>query len=185
MKNRSISRVVMLAVMMLASVSAFAQYVVCTGDNVRLRTGPSTQYPMLVWTSNDKPVYIDKGETLTYLGNDTPEFYNVEFDGKSVYISKKYAKLVKADKKADKKSDKKVEKKASDSKAKSVVVAGDNVRLRWEASLEGKIYSNSKGKAIYPSKGAKLTYLGEEGNFFKVKYKGNVLYISKDYSYLK
>lgn len=177
MKNRNISRVVMLAMMMLASMSAFAQYVVCTGDNVRLRTGPSTQYPMLVWTSNDKPVYIDKGETLTYLGNDTPEFYNVEFDGKSVYISKKYAKLVKAEKKA--------EKKAVENKSKSVVVAGDNVRLRWEASLDGKIYSNSKGKAIYPPKGAKLTYLGEEGNFFKVKYKGNVLYISKDYTYLK
>ncbi len=177
MKNRNISRVVMLAMMMLASMSAFAQYVVCTGDNVRLRMGPSTQYPMLVWTSNDKPVYINKGETLTYLGNDTPEFYNVEFDGKSVYISKKYAKLMKAEKKA--------EKKAVDSKSKSVVVAGDNVRLRWEASLDGKIYSNSKGKAIYPPKGAKLTYLGEEGNFFKVKYKGNVLYISKDYTYLK
>lgn len=177
MKKRNISRVVMLAMMMLASMSAFAQYVECTGDNVRLRMGPSTQYPILVWTSNDKPVYINKGETLTYLGNDTPEFYNVEFDGKSVYISKKYAKLMKAEKKA--------EKKAVDSKSKSVVVAGDNVRLRWEASLDGKIYSNSKGKAIYPPKGAKLTYLGEEGNFFKVKYKGNVLYISKDYTYLK
>lgn len=177
MKNRNISRVVMLAMMMLASMSAFAQYVVCTGDNVRLRMGPSTQYPMLVWTSNDKPVYINKGETLTYLGNDTPEFYNVEFDGKSVYISKKYAKLMKAEKKG--------EKKAVENKSKSVVVAGDNVRLRWEASLDGKIYSNSKGKAIYPPKGTKLTYLGEEGNFFKVKYKGNVLYISKDYTYLK
>ena len=173
MKNRSISRVVMLAMLMLASMSAFAQYVMCTGDNVRLRTGPSTQYPMLVWTSNNKPVYIDKGETLTYLGNDTPEFYNVEFDGKSVYISKKYAKIVKE------------EKNQPSVNAKYVVVAGDNVRLRWEASLYGKIYSNAKGKAIYPPKGAKLTYLGEEGNFFKVKYKGNVLYISKDYTYLK
>ena len=173
MKNRSISRVVMLAMMMLASMSAFAQYVMCTGDNVRLRMGPSTKYPMLVWTSNDKPVYINKGETLTYLGNDTPEFYNVEFDGKSVYISKKYAKLMKA------------EKQAEGIQAKYVVVAGDNVRLRWESSLDGKIYSNSKGKAIYPRKGSKLTYLGEEGNFFKVQYKGNILFISKDYTYLK
>ena len=56
MKTIRISRVALLALMMLASLSAAAQYVVCTATNVRLRTGPSTAYPMLVWNANNKPV---------------------------------------------------------------------------------------------------------------------------------
>lgn len=173
MKNRRMMRAAMMALMMLVAISAAAQYVVCTGNHVRLRTGPSTKYPMLVWTSTGDPVYIDKGEQLTYLGNDTPEFYNVEFDSKSVYISKKFARLVKA------------KNEVVDNQAKQVVVAGTNVRLRWGASLDAKVYANSKGVPIYPKKGARLTYLGDEGDFFMVRYQGNVLYISKDYSYLK
>ena len=173
MKTLRISRVALLALMMLASLSAAAQYVVCTATNVRLRTGPSTAYPMLVWNANNKPVYINKGETLTYLGNDTPEFYNVQFDGKSVYISKKYARLVDNNNYSNSSDD------------KLVVVNGDNVRLRWGPSLTAKIYCDSKGNPVYPKKGTQLGYGGEVGDWYKVLYGNHVLYISKKYCYLK
>ena len=44
---------------------------------------------------------------------------------------------------------------------------------------------NGYGTPIYPARGARLTYLGQTGNWYKVRYNGNVLYISKDYSYLR
>ena len=67
MKRTKFYRIAMLAVMLVAWVGASAQTVVCTASNVRLRTGPSTSYPMLVWTASNKPVYINKGQSLTYL----------------------------------------------------------------------------------------------------------------------
>lgn len=172
MKNKKLMRAMMLAMLLLASLSAAAQYVVCTGNHVRLRTGPSTGYPMLVWTSTGKPVWINKGQTLTYLG-DANGFYNVLFDGKSVYISKQFARLAGTNNYSGGNS------------GSTVVVSGTNVRLRWGPSLNASIYTNGNGRPIYPSKGTRLTYLGQSGNWYKVRYNGNVLYISKDYSYVR
>lgn len=176
MKNKSILRALFLVLLFVASLTAAAQYVVSTGNHVRLRTGPSTGYPMLVWNSTGKPVYINKGDRLTYLGNDSYDFYNVLFDGKSVYISKQFARLVYPNSGYTS---------SSSSSGSVVVVNGKNVRLRWGPSLNASIYTNGYGKPIYPSKGTRLTYLGQTGNWFKVRYNGNVLYISKDYSYLR
>ena len=164
----------MLAMLLLESLSAAAQYVVCTGNHVRLRTGPSTSYPMLVWTSTGKPVWINKGQTLTYLG-DAYGFYKVLFDGKGVYISKQFARLAGGGNYYS----------GGYSSGSTVVVNGVHVRLRWGPSLNASIYTNGYGRPIYPSKGTRLTYLGQSGNWYKVRYNGNVLYISKDYSYLR
>ena len=172
MNNKKFMRAMFLALMLVASMTAAAQYVVSTGNHVRLRTGPSTSYPMLVWNSTGKPVWINKGQTLTYLGNDTYDFYNVLFDGKSVYISKQFARLVYPNS-------------GYSSSGSVVVVNGTHVRLRWGPSLNASIYSNGYGTPIYPARGARLTYLGQSGNWYKVRYNGNVLYISKDYSYLR
>ena len=175
MKNLKMMRAMFLALTMMAALGAAAQYVVSTGNHVRLRTGPSTGYPMLVWNSTGKPVWINKGDRLTYLGyNDTYDFYNVSFDGKSVYISKQFSRLVYPNSGY-----------TSSYSGSVVVVNGVHVRLRWGPSLNAAIYCNSYGRPIYPSKGARLTYLGQSGNWFKVRYGGNVLYISKDYSYLR
>ena len=168
-------RAMFLALTMMAALGAAAQYVVSTGNHVRLRTGPSTAYPMLVWNSTGKPVYINKGDALTYLGNDTYDFYNVSFDGKSVYISKQFSRLVYPNSGHT----------SSNSGGSVVVVDGVNVRLRWGPSLNAAIYTNNHGKPIYPSNGSRLTYLGQSGNWYKVRYGGKVLYISKDYSYLR
>lgn len=63
-----------------------------------------------------------------------------------------------------------------------VEVTGSNVRLRQSPSLQGKIYSDAKGQPVYPAKGAMLDLTGESGDFFQVNYKGQTLYISKQFS---
>ena len=65
-----------------------------------------------------------------------------------------------------------------------VIVNGTNVRLRFAANLNSGWLHDTAGKPIYAPKGTKLTYLGQEGDFYKVKYAGNEVYISKQYSYL-
>lgn len=65
-----------------------------------------------------------------------------------------------------------------------VIVNGVNVRLRFAPNLNSSWLHDTAGKPIHAPKGTKLTYLGQEGDFYKVKYAGNEVYISKQYSYL-
>ena len=180
MNYKRFARALFLVLMMLVAMTTAAQFVVVsTTNHLRLRTGPSTKYPMLVWSSTGKPVHINKGESLTYLGNnDTPDFYNVSFDGKSVYVSKQYSLLVNTIPGPPIPPPNVIH-------GPVVVVNGVSVRLRWGPSLDASVFTNGQGKPIYPSKGSQLTYLGESGNWYKVRYKGNELYISKSYSYLR
>lgn len=66
-----------------------------------------------------------------------------------------------------------------------VVVKGQHVRLRRGPSTDYDIITNSYGYPLYPPKGAKLKYLGEDGDFYYVEYKGEEGYISKDFCYLE
>lgn len=68
--------------------------------------------------------------------------------------------------------------------ATSVVVDGTHVRLRLGPSTNHSILTNGNGNPIYPAKGATLTYIATEGDFYKVKYKGYTCYISRDFSHL-
>lgn len=172
MKTRNLSRLAMLAAVMLVSLSAAAQYVVCTGNNVRLRYGPSTNAPMLKY-SNGRPIYMNKGQSLTYLGNDSYDFYNVKYNGQSVYISKQFSRLVYNNNNRNTNS------------ARYVVVNGTNVRLRYGPSLNADIYRNSRGAPIFPPKGSSLTYAGQTGDWYKVYYDGRTFYISKQHCYLR
>ncbi len=64
-------------------------YVVINGTNVRLRLGPGTNYSYLT-NSNGAPVYLPKGTSLKYLGQQG-DFNKAEYKGRTVYISKKYS----------------------------------------------------------------------------------------------
>ncbi|MBQ4023356.1 MAG: hypothetical protein II612_05060 [Prevotella sp.] len=68
-------------------------YVVVNGTNVRLRTGPGTNYVYYTW-KDGSPCYLPKGTYLTHLG-ESGEFYKVEYNGKTVYISKKFSYITK------------------------------------------------------------------------------------------
>ena len=65
-----------------------------------------------------------------------------------------------------------------------VVVTGTNVRLRKSPSIKGAIYTVNQAP-VYPKKGERIKYMGESGDFYKVNYNGNYLYISKQFSRLE
>jgi len=65
-----------------------------------------------------------------------------------------------------------------------VRVTGRGVRLRRGASTTDEIFSDSKGRPIYPATGDNLAYLGESGDFYKVRYMQQELFISKRFSEL-
>ncbi|MCR4853901.1 MAG: hypothetical protein K5893_09965 [Prevotella sp.] len=68
-------------------------YVVINGVNVRLRTGPSTNYPYFTW-NDGSPCYLPKGSYLNYLGQ-AGDFYKCSYQGHTVYISKKFSYITK------------------------------------------------------------------------------------------
>lgn len=63
-----------------------------------------------------------------------------------------------------------------------IMVTGTHVRLRWQPSLNGAIYSNSSGTPIYPANGEILYCTGAHGDWNQVVYNGNTLYISRQFS---
>lgn len=68
-------------------------HVIVQAKNLRVRTGPSVNYPYLVWTATGATVHLNYGDVLTYLGEVRNGFYKVSFDGKVCWIATQYAKL--------------------------------------------------------------------------------------------
>ena len=66
-----------------------------------------------------------------------------------------------------------------------VHVTGRGVRLRRGPSTDHAIFSDEHGRPIYPLAGDNLAYLGQSGDFYKVRFKQQVLYISKRYTELR
>ncbi|MBR2101682.1 MAG: SH3 domain-containing protein [Prevotella sp.] len=68
-------------------------YVVINGTNVRLRTGPGTNYSYFTW-NDGSPCYLPKGTYLGYLGEQN-DFYKADYKGHTVYVSKKFSYITK------------------------------------------------------------------------------------------
>ncbi|MBO6057514.1 MAG: hypothetical protein J6P64_04760 [Bacteroidales bacterium] len=68
---------------------------------------------------------------------------------------------------------------------KCVHVTGSGVRLRRGPSTDHPIFADADGRPIYPLAGDNLVYLGQSGDFYKVRFKKQELYISKRYSELR
>ena len=68
---------------------------------------------------------------------------------------------------------------------KKVCVNGVNVRLRSSPEINDyNLIKDNNGNLLHPNKGDKLTYLGEENDFYYVSFQGLTVYISKLYSYI-
>lgn len=66
-----------------------------------------------------------------------------------------------------------------------VAVDGKDVRLRTSPVINNKnIIKAPNGKNLHPNQGDRLEYLGEEGDFYLVKYKGHTAYISKQFTHI-
>ena len=66
----------------------------------------------------------------------------------------------------------------------SVVITVDDLRLRMGPSTNYDCLQFYDDYNVHPHKGDILEYLGEYGDFYKVNFEGNIVYVSKDYAYL-
>ncbi len=160
----------LIAVVALAA--AATDYVTVTGTDVRLRLKPSLQSETL---TNNRGVNLHpaKGQRLECLG-ESGDFYKVVFNGKQVYISKKFAKL------NGTAATTAVKPKANGGQ-QYVVVTGESVRLRLQPSLQAKTLQRS-GVNVHPKKGERIKLMGQSGDFYKINYQGNYVFIHKDYA---
>lgn len=163
---------IVLALIVAFSIAA-ADYVTVTGTNVRLRLKPSLKSETLT-TSAGVNIHPKKGEKLECLG-DAGDFYKVKYKGKVVYVSKQFAQTEETPAKV---------KPAADKSQRYVVVTGTGVRLRLQPSLNAKTLQ-SGGVNVHPKKGERIKLMGDAGDFYKVNYQGNYVYIHKDYAVIE
>lgn len=66
-----------------------------------------------------------------------------------------------------------------------VVINGTGVRLRFAPDLNAGYLTWANGATRAPKKGARLEYIGEDSDWYEVRYLGQTFYVSKEYSYLE
>ena len=75
---------------------------------------------------------------------------------------------------------------STDPDAQFVKVTGVNVRLRTTPSInDNNIIKDARGKNVHPYKGERLKYVSEEDEFYLVIYRGDYVYISKQFAVLE
>ena len=68
---------------------------------------------------------------------------------------------------------------------KFVVINGTDLRLRLGPSTSADTFKWGDGSNRHPNKGEKYRFLGESGDFYKIDYNGNKVWVSKQYTYLE
>lgn len=66
-----------------------------------------------------------------------------------------------------------------------VVIDGSQLRLRLGPSTSSDTFKWPDGTNRHPNVGDKFKYLGEEGDFYKIDFNGNELWVSKQHSHLE
>ena len=174
------------AAVLVAAAAWAGDYVEVTGTNVRLRQSPTLQGKIYA-DAKGQPVYPAKGAMLDLTG-ESGDFYQVSYNGKTLYISKQYTRVVRGSARQAAKGTPAAKRPAVKQSAAggtvpaAVIVTGKNVRLRSAASLKSPALQDDKGNNIHPAKGARLVCKGAQGDFYKVVYKGLTAYISKQYA---
>ena len=75
---------------------------------------------------------------------------------------------------------------SADPDAQYVKVTGVNVRLRTTPSInDNNIIKDARGKNVHPYKGERLKMVSEEDEFYLVIYRGDYVYISKQFAVLE
>lgn len=66
-----------------------------------------------------------------------------------------------------------------------VVIDGSELRLRLAPSTSSETFKWPDGTNRHPNVGDKFKYLGESGDFYKIDFNGNELWVSKQYTHLE
>lgn len=139
--------------------TAQAQVIVVKGDNVNLRQGPGLSYKALA--------KVNKGTRLPY-NYSSNGWFCISYNGQHLFIRQDYGQYVGTP--ADQPGAKKPE-----AATRYVKVTGDGVRLRTGPGRDYDI----KAKV---NKDTRLVYVSTHGEWFCVNYKGQELYVSRDFA---
>lgn len=210
---KTMIRLLAVAAMLLGTTCMTAQNVnknvVLNGTNVRLRFEPNLQCKWLC-DAKGAPTYLKKGTKLTYKG-ESGDFYCVEYKQQTLYVSKQYAYIegmqapasgpgrgtanttsgpgrgsANAASGPGRGSAHAASGPGRGSAGRSMVVLnGTSVRLRLGPGTSYDYLKRKDGNPRYLNKGARLTYQGEEGDFYKCTFEGRTVYVSKQYSILQ
>lgn len=74
---------------------------------------------------------------------------------------------------------------SNNSESRFVVIDGSQLRLRLGPSTSSDTFKWPDGTNRHPNVGDKFRYLGESGDFYKIDFNGNELWVSKQYSHLE
>ena len=66
-----------------------------------------------------------------------------------------------------------------------VVIDGTDLRLQLGPSTSSDTFKWPDGTNRHPNVGDKFRYLGESGDFYKIDFNGNELWVSKQYTHLE
>lgn len=70
-------------------------------------------------------------------------------------------------------------------KSRFVVIDGSELRLRFGPSTSYDTFKWPDGTNRHPNVGDRFKYLGESGDFFKIDFNGNELWVSKQFSHIE
>lgn len=156
---------------------ANAECVKTTGQNVRLRYGPGTEYQ--IYCS------LKKGVVMSYLGvSSDGDWYYVNYKGQNLYVSRDYASLCQCRNQGGVAAS--GDNYVSSPKTKCIVHA-KNLRLRVGPGTNyDYLIWTATGRTVHLNHGDVLPYLGVQTNgFYKVSYQGVECWVSSDYCTLK
>lgn len=158
----------LITLIMTLCASAWAANVRVTGTHVRLRINPSTNAAIYT-SSNGTPVYPAKGQVLAWTGYTTNGFYEVSYNGRTLWIHSAYAQPVSNSSTS------------AASMPANVIITGNGVLLRVGP---GKNYAplSYYGEHVHLNKGDILKCAGSSGNWWRVEYAGSYYYVSKIYA---
>ena len=74
---------------------------------------------------------------------------------------------------------------ANSNGSRFVVIDGSELRLRLGPSTSSDTFKWPDGTNRHPNVGDKFKYLGEKGDFFKIDFNGNEVWVSKQYTHLE
>ena len=113
--------------------------------------------------------YLTNGCSVNILG-ENGDWYNINYNGKSVYVSKEYVQVSGGASSSSGSSSQETR----SSKSGQVVNVHSSLNVRSGASTSSNVIGSL-------SNGSKVTIVGESGSWYKINYGNTTGYVSKDY----
>ena len=115
--------------------------------------------------------YLTNGCSVNILG-ENGAWYNIDYNGKSVYVSKDYVQVSGESNSAS--NSRSGSQETRSGKSGQVVNVHSNLNVRSGASTSSNVIGSL-------SNGSKVTIVGESGSWYKINYGNTTGYVSKDY----